>query len=382
VVVSSTGIMKGVRHLVSLTLVVFLVTSLVACVPTASVPVSTPSATSPTQTSSPSAAPSITASTIPVPARITVSDSPITSSAGAFLLFQLPGETRLRAITFDGAVSGTLPGQVPANAFWLQSAYGAPYLVDSTIYDRDARSLGTIPWSVPTVSPAWSTEGTSLCAAVPEGPTTRSAMRLEQFTLGQQPRVIGTGFTNYSDNAGFPVLVCDSTTDRIITAVFGQGVAFARLWVFRLSNGSLVRAAERPAGVVGAWVAASHDGSLLATSVRTTNTAPWMTTIARADDGSQVATIDGFVAQGFSGDGELVVGTYGANRVAIIEWKTGRVIWNATGQYGGFRAEPSGRRLAVGVGFFGGSDQRDVYLVAPDGSALLLPASVHASLRY
>ena len=317
-----------------------------------------------------------------MPARIAVSDAPITSSAGAFLLFQLPGETRLRAITFDGAVSGTLPGQVPANTFWLQSGYGAPYLVGSTVYDRDGRSLGTIPWSVPTVSPAWSIEGTSLCAAVPEGPTTLSAMRLEQFTLGQQPRVIVTGFTNYSDNAGFSVLVCDPTTDRIITAVFGQGVALARLWVFRLRSGALVRAVDEPTGVVGAWVAANHDGSLLATSVRMTSTGPWMTTIANADDGAQVAMIGGFVAQGFSGDGELVVGPYGANRVAVIEWKTGRVIWNATGQYGGFRAEPSGRRLAVGVGFFGGSDQRDVYLVAPDGSALLLPASVRASLRY
>jgi len=374
--------MKGMRHLVSLTPVVFLVTSVVACVPTASVPEPTRSAASPAQTSSPSVAPSITASAIPVPARISVSDGPITSSAGAFLLFQLPGETRLRAITFDGAVSGTLPGQVPANTFWLQSAYGAPYLVGSTIYDRDGRSLGVIPWSVPMVSPAWSAEGTSLCAAVPSPPTTGSAMRLEQFTLGQQPRVIGTGFTNYSDNAAFPVLVCDSTTDRIITAVFGQGVAFARLWVFRLSNGSLVRAAERPASVVGAWVAANHDGTLLAESVRMTNAGPWMTRIVRADDGTQVATIDGFVTQGFSGDNELVVGAYGANRVAVIEWKTGRIVWNATGQYGGFRAEPNGKRLAVGVGFLGGSDQRDVYLVAPDGSARLLPASVHASLRY
>jgi hypothetical protein len=362
-------------------LIAVLVASVVACVPATSGPPSS-SPASATPTTPPSAAPSVTASSIPVPARIAVSDVPITSSAGAFLLFQLPGETRLRAITFDGAVSGTLSGQVTANTFWLQSEYGAPYLVGSTIYDRDGRSLGAIPWSVPTVSPAWSTGGTSLCAAVPAQPTTGSAMRLEQFTLGQQPRVIAMGYTNYGDNSGFPVLVCDTTRDRIITAVFGQGIAFARLWVFQLSNGALVRAVDRPTGVVGAWVASNHDGSLLAQSVRMTMTGPWMTTIVRADDGTQVATIDDFVAQGFSGDGELVVGPYGANRTAVIEWKTGRVVWNATGQYGGFRAEPNGKRLAVGVGFLGGSDQRDVYLVAPDGSALLLPASVHASLRY
>jgi hypothetical protein len=370
-----------VRILTPQRLIGVLVASVVACVPAASGPPSS-SPASATPTSPPSAAPSVNASSIPVPARIAISDGPITSSAGAFLFFQLPGETRLRAITFDGAVSGTLSGQVPANTFWLQSEYGAPYLVGSTVYDRDGRSLGAIPWSVPTVSPAWSTEGTSLCAAVPEGPTTRSEMRLEQLTLGQQPRVIVTGFTNYSDNAGFPVLVCDSTTDRIIAAVFGQGVAFAKLWVFRLSTGALVRTAARSTGAVGAWVAANQDGSLLAQSVRMTMAGPWKTTIERTDDGTQVATLDGFVTQGFSGDGDLVVGTYGVNRVAVIEWRTGRIVWNATGQYGGFRAEPSGRRLAVGVGFLGGSEQRDVYLVAPDGSSLLLPASVHASLRY
>lgn len=147
-------------------------------------------------------------------------------------------------------------------------------------------------------------------------------------------------------------------------------------------TGVLIRAAERPTGVVGAWIAANQDGSLLAESVRTTMDGPWKTTISSADDGRLVATIDNFVAQGFSGDGDLVVGAYGANRVAVIEWKTGRLIWNASGQYGGFRAEPNGKRLAVGVGFLGGSEQRDVYLVAPDGSALLLPASVVTSLRY
>jgi hypothetical protein len=207
-------------------------------------------------------------------------------------------------------------------------------------------------------------------------------MRLERFTLGQQPRVIAMGFTTYFDNSNVPVLVCDSAANRIITAVLGQGISFSRLWVFRLSTGALIRATERPTGVVGAWIAANQDGSLLAQSVRMTMAGPWKTTIERADDGTQVAMIDDFVAQGFSADDELVVGTYGASRVAVIELRTGRVIWSATGQYGGFRAEPSGKRLAVGVGFVGGSEQRDVYLVSSDGAALLLPASVRASLRY
>jgi hypothetical protein len=94
-----------------------------------------------------------------------------------------------------------------------------------------------------------------------------------------------------------------------------------------------------------------------------------------------VGTIDGFVVQGFSGDKTLVVGA-NETSAAVIEWKTGRKVWSTNGTYGGFLAEPAGRRLAVGIGFVGGSDQRDVYLVASDGSAVLLPAGVHVGLRY
>ncbi len=65
-----------------------------------------------------------------------------------------------------------------------------------------------------------------------------------------------------------------------------------------------------------------------------------------------------------------------------IDWKSGRRVWSLTGPYGGFLSEPAGRRLAVGVGFVGGSDQRDVYLIQPDGSAPLLPAGVRIALLY
>jgi hypothetical protein len=116
----------------------------------------------------------------------------------------------------------------------------------------------------------------------------------------------------------------------------------------------------------------------------------WTATIRSTDDGAQLGTIDDFVVQGFSGDKTLVVGPSGGTTLApssqttaVIDWKTGRKIWSTSGQpYGGFLAEPAGRRLAVGVGFVGGTDIRDVYLVAPDGSAVLLPASARVALLY
>src|SRR5207237_286617 len=68
---------------------------------------------------------------------------------------------------------------------------------------------------------------------------------------------------------------------------------------------------------------------------------------------------------------------------AVIEWKTGRTVWSAGDHpYGGFLVEPAGRRLVVGIGFVGGLDVRDVYLVSPDGSAVLLPAQVRVALLY
>jgi hypothetical protein len=339
----------------------------------------TPTASSPTPTAATS--PIATVTPVPLP-RIQLSETPLPATAGAFVLFQLPSETRLRGISFRGEVNGLLQGQVPqtsAGAGWSQSPYGIPYLVDSTAYDRDGKALGTIPWTGKHWK-TWSTEGRFFCAAVPASGTTGAQMRLERAAIGQSAKVVASGYSTYSDNAVYRVLACDEGKDRAIVGSFGQGVAASRLWVFRLSSGEMIRSVNYEG--LGGWVAASADGSMLAESVPPAGGATkWKTTIRSADAGAQLATVDDFVARGFSGDNAFVVGNT-ANAVAVIDWKTGRKTWTTTGPYGGFLAEPAGRRLAVGLGFVGGSDQRDVYLVAADGTALLLPARVHVALLY
>jgi hypothetical protein len=347
----------------------------IACGPAAAGPSPSPSISAtpqPTLSASPPASPS------PSPlARVAVSDAPITGSSGKLLLFQLANETRLRAITWDAAVSGTLPGQVPAGTAWSQAPYGSPYLAGSMIFDRDGHPLGLVPWPQ-RFTPTWSVEGTSLCAAVPESDAQGANVRLERLTFGQPARVVATGFTTYSNNAGYPVLACDTGNDRAIVAVFGQGIAPAKLWIFRLSTGAIIRMFDY--GGSG-WVAASMDGSMLAETATAQGRST--TTIRRADDGSQLATIDDFVGRGFSGDGSLIVGTAGANNVALVEWKSGRRVWSSGGApYGGFFPEPAGANMAIGVGFIGGSDVRDVYIVSPEGSAVLLPAGVRVAMRY
>ena len=78
----------------------------------------------------------------------------------------------------------------------------------------------------------------------------------------------------------------------------------------------------------------------------------------------------------------LLVGI-AANAIVLINWRSGTRIWSsAEGQYGGYLAEPAGQHMAIGIGFVGGSDQADVYVVSPDGTSVLLPEHVRAALGY
>jgi len=353
----------------------FVVVLAIGCSPTATSPTPSAVSASPKQTAAASASASL-------PPRLQDSGAPLPAVAGAFVLFQLPSETGLHAISFGADVNGLIKGQAPqttAAAGWSQSPFGAPFLVDPTVYDRDGKELGTTPWAKKE-SKTWSSDGRFLCAAVPATASAGAQVRLEMALIGQAAKTIATGFTTYSDNAAYPVLACDQGTDRAIVAVLGQGVAAARLYVLRLSNGALIRSVDY-AGA-GGWVAASADGSMLAESVPPVAPATnWKTTIRSADNGAQLGTIDDLLVRGFSGDKTFVVGNT-PSAVAVVDWKTGRKVWSASGPYGGYLAEPAGSRLAVGIGFVGGSDQRDVYLVGPNGVLTLLPERVRVSLHY
>ncbi|MEP6694737.1 MAG: hypothetical protein ABJB39_08845 [Chloroflexota bacterium] len=345
-------------------------------------PSAVPVSTAPLQSATPGT--SSSQPTQSAPPRIQVADSPLPQVAGAFVLFQLPADPRLRAISYGAEVSGVLPGQVPQSAVWSQSPYGAPYLVGSTIYSADGGVLGTAPWPTPDRSITWSDDGRSMCAVVPERPATGATLRLERALIGQAAKVVASGFGTYGDNSSQVVLACDETTDRAVVAVFGQGLYAARLWVFRLSTGGLIRGVDYGSGAFGRWVAASSDGTLLAETEQLTAGAVRKVTIRRADDGAILGSLDDVIAQGFSGDNSLLVVSM-AGGAAVIDWNTAsaRRVWSSTGgTYGGFLAEPASRRLAVGIGFLGGSNQRDVYLIDAAGKPLLLPAMVRVSLRY
>ena len=259
-------------------------------------------------------APTTNVSPAPSDGRLVADDRP-------HFLFQAAGENRLRAVIWSDATTGVMPGEIPLKAIVWQSPDGRRYVLNGKIYAADGRELGTLPWQDGSL-PTWSRDGEFLCRAMPETRQTGALMQLQTVVPGQPPRIVATGYGIYGDNASYPVLACDATSDRAIVASFGQGLFAGHLWVFRLSTGALIRSEDLGANVAGSWLAASADGTLLAHSVRRTNADPPTTTIRTAESPTALQTLPNFEGHGFSGDASLLIGVLGgANSVAIVDWK-------------------------------------------------------------
>jgi hypothetical protein len=295
----------------------------------------------------------------------------------AFLLFKLQGDARLRGISWDGATNGLFTTSGTFGLWSGQSPDGRYVILDGKLYDRHGQALAALPWPGKGEAPAWSSDGTLMCNAVPAASSSGSPMRLQTASPGKAARTVASGFTVYSDNASYPVLACDPIHDRAVVAFNPQGVAPAHLWVFRLSTGAITQSLD-----TGGWATVSTDASMLALSSASA-TGTWRTVVQRIDDGGVLTTIDDFAGHGFSADGSLLVGTSGPRTTVLLNWRTGRRLWQSSGgPYGGYRAEPNGQHMAIGLGIVGGSDQADVYIVASDGSSVLLPEQVQAALEY
>jgi len=354
------------------------------CRPTASAPIVVPSpAAEMTEPVAPSSAPLPTAAPkTPGTGRVTLSNAPLVGDDRPQLLFQVPGEHRLRAIAWADATNGVLVGEVASQATVWPSPDGRRYVLNGKIYAAGGRELGALPWD-DTSLPTWSPDGQLLCRALPESPRTGAPMELQTVVPGQRPRTVATGYGTYSDNAGYPVLACDAATDRVIVASLGQGLFAGHLWVFRLSTGALIRSEDLGANAAGSWLAASADGTLLAHSVQATLTDRPTTIIRAADSPTALQTLPSFEGHAFSGDGTLLVGVAGADVVAIVDWKTARRTWSVSGQrYGGSLAEPDGTHVAVELTAVGLVEGGAVHIVGPDGTSVSLPPGVRASLRY
>ena len=291
-------------------------------------------------------------------------------TSAALVLFEFPGDDRLRGVTWDASAIGVLGPHV---AFpWFPSPDGTRYAAGGKLYARDGRELASLPWGND-YSFNWSSDGRMFCKAVPDTPRTGSPMHIEIAVPGQAPRAIAAGFTTFSDNAGYPVLACDPKSDRIIVVAAGQGLFAGSMWIFDLSSGRLVRSADLGQGSVGSWLVATEEGTMLAHTTQATMDALATTTVRRAKDGAAIALLRDFQARGFSGDGSLLYGWASGGRTEVREWKTGRLVWSTTGHpYQIFLAEPHGTRVAIALSSDNMLRDSDVYVVSADGSSRVL----------
>ncbi|HYK96833.1 MAG TPA: hypothetical protein VEU77_00425 [Candidatus Acidoferrales bacterium] len=334
------------------------------------VPTPTPTgAPSASQVATPTLNPSFVVSPTPG-ARIARSDAALQTSA-ALVLFEFPGDDRLRGVAWDASASGVLGPRV---AFpWFPSPDGMRYAAGGKVYDRDGREIASLPWQ--DASFTWSSDGQLLCKALPEVVRTGSQMRVETLVPGQAPRTIASGFATYSDNAGYPVIACDPRSDRVVVVAAGQGLFAGHMWTFELSSGRLVRSATLGQGAIGSWLVATSDGAMLAHTVQATMDGTATTVVQRTDDGTALATLSDFQARGFSGDGSMLYGWASGNRVEIREWKTGRLVWSSTGYpppYAVSVAAPGGARFAIAFGRDNTLKDTDLYLVSSDGTSRVL----------
>ncbi|MDQ6884254.1 MAG: hypothetical protein M3077_08480 [Candidatus Dormibacteraeota bacterium] len=338
---------------------------------------SQPASTSPT----PTVRVTPTSTTIGALKRQPVSDAALVLPASTpVLMFQVFGDDHLRAITWDGLHSGIVGTPIGQFVPWSQSPDGSRFVAGATVYDRAGRVVGAFPWPTKDISAVWSGDG-RLWRAEPLAPQSGFALTLQAAAPGATPRTVSQTFGIYQDQASYPVMAANPAADVAIVGTYNgisQYPAARPVWIIRLSTGRVTRLINEAIGAVSA------DGMTVAEAGQS-SAGNMLTTIRRTGDGASLGSVPGVTPLGFSGDGSLLVGAKTTNDVVLVDWRSGRILWTSSSHglpYGGMIAEPGGRRVAIGFGFVGGSDDADVYIVDPSAPTLLLPAKLKASLRY
>jgi len=286
---------------------------------------------------------------------------------------------RLVAIDWTGTLVGTTY-QPPA----IQQSPDGSILVthDGEYFDRTGASVRTGPTST-YPGAVLADDNRSLCEVrgLAYGDGSGEQWVFTGRVDGPSRRVALAGMMGA--HSGFGILACSVLNDRVVLADFGPtGTAGVR--VLALSSGRLLfqRAYSGPP----TSLVSSHDGKYLAEMVTTYDSqgesVASMTLIRRTSDGELVARIDNRGVLRFSWDDmRLVAGPFfagaGPGEVALIEWRTGKILWRQQGDAttNGGRpvfaiAQPSGPGMAIAIGSQpGNGDVDQLWLVAADGHA-------------
>jgi hypothetical protein len=266
---------------------------------------------------------------------------------------------------WNGTPRGTIKlGQtVDPNAYLIAAPDGQMFDVGPVAKGGSGQFLDRLGNPTSTVPPGpmliWADDNKHMCGV---------ALDQNQFTWtlvtdapGEAQRAVtliardqGVGQT------GISLLACSFKNDRAVA--LRTTIAWpAELWVIRLSDGKLMSHSTYTDGKALLNVIASPDGTLTAenSGQSTGGVGPFApsTVVRRLSDGSVVASLDPSLGVlGFSADNSLALvnttpgGGRGFDHVAVVEVKTGKVLWHFAGAneaLGGFYTEPTGATFAL-----------------------------------
>ena len=318
------------------------------------------------------------------PARASASPSAAPAPPPAALVVPVPGQagTGLVRVDWSGHRLGVV-SPPPDNILFGASPDGRLGLSvptrgdgERTVFDAvDGHVVGTIPATVTNLR--WADDSRHLCGLQ----SAQGGPRLVVATIGRTRGDIGLrSLPIHVTGSGTTfVSACSAVSDRAVLTNFwpvGRNQDAGDVEVLQLSTGATLLHHAFPAPAPFTNVYASPDGLFLVGSPLDAT----QSTVVDLLTGQEVAHMNG-VALAFSADDRyLAVSSFvsetgrpgGTGR--LVEWRTGRTVWQDRGQLAILGVEPNGDAIAVQLY---GSDQQppnhDVWLIVhPDGPAITI----------
>ena len=305
-------------------------------------------------------------------------------SSTPVILFRDPvNNQQLDGVTWDGSARGRVGTNPDVAMGFTQNPAGTLYGWTGYIRDRAGRLVASPTVNTKGFSGTWADDGRHYCSMVSKSalpPAGGEPATLQLTAVGQAPKNVAQ-VGRMADQAGSGVASCSIERDRAVVANYGSAGNTVQFWVVQLSTGRILWTRSYTGQDVSSFdIRPSRDGQFIAENKYIPSVGT-VTTIY-GPTGAVLGHPTGWV-QAFSWDGSLaVMGNYG-ERVSVVRWRDGTVIWSgpSDGGYIDAMPEPEGQRIAVSVSDpqhpqTGGFPPRDVYVVGPDGKAIRLLTDV------
>ena len=319
----------------------------------------------------------VTSHPSPTPIATPMSQALPVPSTTPVILFRDPlNDQQLDGSAWDGTAKGRVAVSPELGSGFRQNPAGTLYQWVGGISDRTGAVVAASATGFKGFG-TWADDGQHYCSMVSKSalpPAGGEPATLQLTAVGQAPKNVAQVGRMF-DQAGTSVASCSIEKDRAVVTQLSSLGSAVQFWVVQLSTGRILW--TRQSGDIRT----SRDGQYIAEISYNQSTGRSDTTIY-SPTGAVLGHPTGWV-QAFSWDGSLaVMGNYG-ERVSVVRWRDGTVIWSgpSDGGYIDAMPEPEGQRIAVSVSDpqhpqTGGFPPRNVYVVGPDGKAIRLLTDV------